>query len=167
MVTPRLDKFKQFNERISGYLEWIGISAFLLMVIVTTVDVIGAKLFTWRLLGAIDVVQLSQVIAISFAAACTLLAGRHVSVEFFVSTLPQRAQTIIENFVNFLGLSLFSLITWRLIVLGYSYQTSGEATATVYIPLFYFAYAAAVACIPVGLVFLTALIESLTKVSRR
>ncbi len=165
--TPRLDKFDKFNNRLSGWLEWVGISAFLLMVLVTVIDVVGAKLFTWRLLGAIDVVMLAQIITISFAAACTLLAGRHVSVEFFVTILPQRAQTIIESLVSFLGLSLFSLIIWRLVVLGYSYQTSGEATATVYIPLFFFAYAAAFACIPVSLMYLAELIKSLTGVREK
>ncbi len=162
--TARLDKFENFNYRLSGWLEWVGISGLLLMVLVTVIDVVGAKLFTWRLLGAIDVVMLAQIIAISFAAACTLIVGRHVSVEFFVSILPQRAQTIIGNLVSFLGLSLFSLIIWRLVVLGYSFQTSGETSATVDIPLHFFAYAAAIACIPVGLVFLTELVKSLTGV---
>ena len=162
--TVRLGKFEKFNGRLSGWLEWIGIAGLLLMVLATVIDVVGAKLFTWRLLGAIDIVMLAQIIAISFAAAATLIIGRHVSVEFFVSILPQRAQTIIEIFVSFLGLSLFSLITWRLVVLGYSYQTSGEATATIYIPLYFFAYAIAFACIPISLIYLVELGKSLTKV---
>ncbi len=162
--TARLGKFEKFNNRLIGWLEWVGISGLLLMVLSTVIDVVGAKLFTWRLLGAIDVVMLAQIIAISFAAACTLIAGRHISVEFFVTMLPQRAQTIIESLVSFLGLSLFSLITWRLIVLGYSFQTSGEATATIYIPLYFFAYAIAFACIPVSLIYLVELGKSLTRV---
>ncbi|MEE8419081.1 MAG: TRAP transporter small permease [Dehalococcoidales bacterium] len=162
--TARLGKFERFNHRLSGWLEWVGIAGLLLMVLATVIDVVGAKLFNWRLLGAIDIVMLSQIIAISFAAATTLLVGRHVSVEFFVSILPRLARTIIEVFVSFLGLSLFSLIIWRLIVLGYSYQSSGEATATVYIPLYFFAYAIAFACIPIALIYLVELGKSLTKV---
>jgi len=158
--TTWLGKFEKFNIRLIGWFEWLGIAGLLIMMLVTGIDVVGAKLFTWRLLGAIDIVMVSQVIAISFAAACALIVGRHVKVEFLVSRLPQRGQAIIESFVSILGLVLFVLIIWRLIVLGYSFQTSGEATATIYIPLYPFAYGIALACVPVCLVFITTLIKS-------
>ena len=172
--TTRLGRVEKFYSRLGGWFEWIGIAGLLLMVVITGIDVAGAKLlpflgdivgaelFPWRLLGAIDIVMLSQIVAIAFAAACTLIAGRHVRVEFIVTRLPQRAQAAIESIVSFLGLGLFVLIIWRLIVLGYSFQSSGEATGTIYIPLYFFAYGVAVASIPVCLVFLVNLVKSLT-----
>jgi len=165
--TTRLDKFERFNNRLSGWFEWIGIAGLLLVVLITGIDVVGGKLFTWRLLGAIDIVMVSQIVAIAFANAIALIVGRHVRVEFLVTRLPQRAQAIIDIIVNFLGLGLFILIIWRLIVLGYSFQTSGEYTATVYIPLYPFAYGIALASIPVCLVFLVGLLKSLAMVVKR
>ncbi|HJX03004.1 MAG TPA: TRAP transporter small permease [Dehalococcoidia bacterium] len=158
-----IDKLERFNNRLSGWFEWIGIAGFLLMVIITGIDVVGAKVFSWRLLGAIDIVMLSQILAIAFSAAIALIVGRHIRVEFLVNRLPRRTQAIIDSFINLLGLILFLLIIWRLVVLGYSFQTSGEATATIYVPLYPFAYGISLASVPVCLVFLVNLMKSLTK----
>ncbi|OGO42026.1 MAG: hypothetical protein A2137_00715 [Chloroflexi bacterium RBG_16_58_8] len=81
--------------------------------------------------------------------------------------LPRRIQAVINSIVYVLVLGLFSLIIWRLTVLGYRFQTSGESTATVYIPLYPFAYGIALASIPVCLVIFTELIKSVTRLVRR
>jgi hypothetical protein len=52
------------------------------------------------------------------------------------------------------------LIIWQLCALGYSFQTSGEYSATAHIPYYPFAYGIALAIIPVCLVFLQRLINS-------
>jgi TRAP-type C4-dicarboxylate transport system permease small subunit len=135
----------------------------LLMMAITCIDVVGAKVFLWRLLGAIDIVMLSQIVAVAFAASMSLILGRHIRVEFFVTRLPRRAQTVINSIVSLLGLGLFSVIIWRLCVLGHSFQTSGEYSATAYIPYYPFAYGIALASIPVCLVFLVEFLKSLTK----
>jgi len=162
-----LDKFEKFNRRLSGWFEWVGVAGLLLMMLITSIDVIGGKLFTWRLLGAIDIVMLSQIVAIAFAAAVVLILGRHIRVEFFVSRLPQRAQAVSDCIVLLLGLGLFSTIIWRLTVLGYTFQTSGVSTATIYIPLYPFAYGIALASIPIWLVLFHELLKALTAVVKR
>ena len=159
-----LEKFQRFSRLISGLMEWVGIVAYLLIMVITCVDVVGAKLFRIPVFGSIDMVMLAQLLAISFAASITLIVGRHVQVEFFALLLPKRLQVIIDCIVHLLGFALFLLIVWRLFVFGYSFQEGGEETATAYIPLFPFVYCAAVACIPVCLVFLHHFIESIIKV---
>ena len=134
-----------------------------LMMVITCIDVVGAKVFKWPLLGALDIVMLSQIVAISFAASMTLILGRHIQVEFLFNLLPRRAQAVIHSVVLLLGLGLFILIIWRLCVLGYSFQTSGEYSPTAYIRLYPFAYAIALASVPVCLVFLVEFLKSLTK----
>jgi len=158
-----LDKFEKFSHRLSNWCEWIGLAAMLLMMVITCIDVIGAKLFLSPLLGSIDIVMLAQAVAISFAAGMLLILDRHIRVEFFVKLLPQRARKIIDGIVLLLGLGLFIAIIWRLCVLGHSFQTSGEYSATAYIPLYPFAYGIALASIPVCLVLLVEFLKSLTK----
>ncbi len=158
-----LGKFERFNRRVSNWFEWLGLAGLLLMMVITCIDVVGAKVFLWRLLGAIDIVMLSQIVAIAFAASMALILGRHIRVEFFFSLLPRRAQAVINSCVLLLGLGLFSVIVWRLCVLGYSFQTSGEYSATAHIPLYPFAYGIALASIPVCLVLLLEFLKSLTK----
>jgi len=158
-----LDKFEKFNHRLSSWCEWLGLAAMLLIMVITCIDVLGAKLFLSPLLGAIDMVMLCQIVAISFSAAMALILGRHIQVEFFFNLLPRRTQTVVNSLVLLLSLGLFIVIIWRLCALGRSFQSSGEYSATAYIPLYPFAYAVAFACIPVCLILLLEFIKSLTK----
>ena len=157
-----LGKFDRFNRRLSGWCEWLGLAGLLLMMVITCIDVVGAKVFKSPLLGALDIVVLSQIVAISFAASMALILGRHIRVEFAFNLLPRRAQAVINSCVLLLGLGLFIVIIWRLCVLGHSFQTSGEYSATAYIPLYPFAYGIALASIPVCLVLLLEFLKSLT-----
>ncbi len=159
-----LDKF---NRRLSDWFEWIGLAGLMMMMAATCIDVVGAKVFNWRLFGAIDIVMLSQLVAIAFAASMALILGRHIRVEFFFNRLPRHVQAVINSVVLLLGLGLFMVIIWRLCVLGYSFQTSGEYSATAHIPYYPFAYGIAFASIPVCLVFLLEFFKSLTKVVQR
>ena len=133
------------------------------MMVVTCIDVVGSKVFRWPLPGSIDMVQLAQTVAIAFAASMALILGRHIRVEFFVDLLPRRVQAVINSVILLLGLGLFIVIIWRLCVLGYSFQTSGEYSMTAYIPYYPFAYGMALAFIPVCLVLLVKFLKSLTK----
>jgi len=162
-----LGKFEKFNRRLSGWFEWIGMAGLLLMMSITIIDVAGQKLFLLPILGAIDIVMLSQIVAIAFAVSMALIIGRHVQVEFFVARLPRRTQAVINSIVLLLGLGLFILIIWRLCVLGYSFQTTGEYSPTAHIPYYPFAYGIALASIPVCLVFLREFLSSLPRVVKR
>ena len=157
------DKFEKFSRRLSGWCEWLGLAALLVIMLITCIDVVGSKVFRSPLLGALDIVQLSQIVAISFAAGMTLILGRHIQVEFFYNILSRRAQAVLDSVVPLLSLALFIVIIWRLWVLGRSFHTTGEYTATAYIPLYPFAYAIALACIPVCLILLLEFFKSLTK----
>jgi TRAP-type C4-dicarboxylate transport system permease small subunit len=158
-----LDKFERFNRRLSDWFEWIGFAALLLIMVITCVDVVGAKLFKTPVLGSIDIVMLCQIVAISFAASMTQIAGRHIKVEFFLSRLPRRVQAVFNAIIPLLGLGLFIVVIWRVYVLGYSFQASGEYSMTIYIPYYPFAYGIAFACIPLCLVLLVEFLKSLTK----
>lgn len=160
-----LDKLEKYNTLVSKWFAWIGIVFLLVIMLVTGIDVIGGKIFRWRVLGAIDIVTMSQILAITFAVAMSLILGRHVSVEFVVRKFPQGLRRVVRIIVNLIGLALFVLIAWRLAVLGYTLQCTGEATATIYLPLYPFAYAISLSSIPVILVFLIRLIKSILKVT--
>src|SRR3990170_7017369 len=161
-----LEKFKRFNETVSGWAESIAFGAVLFMVALTCIDVLGSKLFRLPVPGSLDMMMLAQLIGISFAAAATLVHNRHVSVEFFVVLLPRRAQALIDCVVQLLCLGLFVLIVWRLFSHGYHLQTGGEQTPTIQVPIAPFFYAAALATVPVCLVFAQRLLSSIISVVR-
>ncbi len=162
-----LEKFEKFNRTVSGWAEWVGLFALLLIMGLTCVDVIGAKVFRAPVFGALDVVMLAQLVAISFTGAMALILGRHVQVEFFVPLLPKRLQVIVDCFVHFLGFAFFVLIVWRLFAYAHYLQIGGEESMTARIPLAPFTYGAAAACIPISLIFLQRFINSLIKVFKK
>lgn len=164
---PVFEKFDAFNRRISFLVEWIGLAGLLLMMLITCADVVGAKMFKLPVPGALDIVMISQLLAVSFAVAASLILGRHVEVEFFVPLLPKRLQAVIDGLVNLLCLALFAVICWRLIVHGYSMQTGNEVSPTIRIPLYIFAYGAALSCVPVFLVYVQRFITSMLRIFKK
>jgi TRAP-type C4-dicarboxylate transport system permease small subunit len=162
-----LDRYKKFNDRLSIWMEWVGLVAIMLMILITCVDVIGAKIFLRPVFGAIDIVMLAQLIAIAFAACATLLMGRHVQVEFFVMMLPQKLQAIVDAFIQLLGLGLFAVMAWQLFVYAHLLQITGEVSSTARIPLHFFAYAVALSMIPVCLILLRYFLKSIGLVVKK
>lgn len=158
-----LKKLEKINQQLSGWFEWIGIVALLIIMVVTFVDVVGAKIFTWRIPGAIDIVMVSQTVAIAFTAAMLLILGRHVRVTFIIDRLPKRAQAVIESIIHILELGLFILVVWRLFIFGYYMQTGGEGTMTIRIPLYPFGYGLGVALIPFCFVIILRLVNSIAR----
>jgi TRAP-type C4-dicarboxylate transport system permease small subunit len=163
----KLDRFKKLNTHVSSVFEGVGVVAFLLMMVITTVDVVGAKAFLTPLPGSLDTVMLAQLVAMSFAVAITLISGRHVAVEFFTPLLPKPMQKLAEVLVNALGLGLFILMLWHIGDYANQLMLDGETTPTIRVPLYPFAWGAALACIPVSLVYLHKLIQSLMELFKK
>jgi TRAP-type C4-dicarboxylate transport system permease small subunit len=158
-----LEKVEKLNHWVIHKIEWIGFAGLLVMMFITCIDVVGAKVFLHPIRGALDTVEIAQLIAISFAAAAALICGRHIEVEFFVVLLPRRVQSCIAFMVHGLGFALFAVIVWRLAQHGYHLQAGGEVSPTARIPLFPFTYAAAFACIPVCTALLVKAIHSFSR----
>jgi len=162
-----LEKFEKFNHKISMGIEWVGLAALLLMMVITTLDVLGTKLFLVPVFGALDIMMIAQLVAMTFAAGATLIVGLHVTVEFFVPLLPARLQDLIDCIIYLLGLILFVLVVWRLCLYSYDLQIEGEVSSTARIPFYPFAYGATLACIPVCLIYACYFLKSLLKVFKR
>lgn len=162
-----LKELESIIHSLSAWFERIGIVGILVMLGVTCVDVIGTKCFRSPIHGAIDIVMFSQVVAIAFAITFAQILGTHVRVEFFFSKLSASTQAVIDSVINLILFSLFTLIVWRIYVLGHSLQIAREVSATLFVPLHPFVYGIAIACIPMCLVFLFGFLNSLMRVIKR
>jgi TRAP-type C4-dicarboxylate transport system permease small subunit len=161
-----LDKFERFNASLSAASEAVALAAVVFMVLLTCVDVLGAKLFLRPVPGSLDMMMLAQLVAVTFAAAATLLAGRHVAVDFFVALLPERSQARLALLVELAALVLFGVIAWRLFAQAFDLQASHEVSPTAAIPLAPFAYAAALAIVPVCLVLVQRVLVHFHRLAR-
>ena len=143
-----VDKIQGLNRSVSAAIESIGILALLLIMAITCVDVIGAKLFLRPVPGALDIVMLAQTVAVSFCVAATLSAGGHVSVEIFLMHMPPIPKRITTILIEGLSLFLFVLIVWQLALYGHELRLEGEVSPTSRIPLYPFAYGIALGALP-------------------
>ena len=159
-----LEKFHRFNIVINFSVEWIGIIAFVFMMLLTTVDVVGAKIFLFPIPGALDLMMLAQLVALSFALGASYLANRHVEVEFFTPLLPLLVQRLVAVIVKFFVFLLFVLMTWRMFVYGFDLKVYTEVSPTIRIPLYPFAYAATIAFIPATIASLAKFLQSIVEV---
>jgi len=139
-----LAKFDNVNRKIGLALEGIGLAAMIIMVFITTLDVVGAKLFLRPVFGALDAVMVLQLVAIAFAATITLLTGRHIEVEFLAVLFPEIVQAVID------------LLQIRM-----------ETTPTARVPLHFFAYGAAIAFIPVCLAYVSIVIKCIRRIMKK
>jgi TRAP-type C4-dicarboxylate transport system permease small subunit len=160
-------RFGHIIQLMSRATSVIGIFSLVALIALTTVDVVGSKFFTWSIPGYIGVIELAQLAAISFAMAITMLMGQHIKVEILLHRIPERMQAIVSSFVYFLCFAVTILIIWRLIVLGMSYHASGEVVDQIKIPLYPFPYAVALAFLPVSLILLHQLGNSLSRTVRK
>jgi TRAP-type C4-dicarboxylate transport system permease small subunit len=150
--------------KLNVYIECVGIIAFVFMMLLTTVDVIGAKIFLYPIPGALDIMELAQLVALSFALGASYIARRHVEVEFFTPLLPERLQRIVAVVIKFFVFTLFVLMTWRMFVYGFDLKTYTEVSPTIRLPLYPFAYAATIAFIPATLASLAKFYQSIVEV---
>jgi TRAP-type C4-dicarboxylate transport system permease small subunit len=162
-----IERFERYIATLSDWLAWVGFAGLLLMMVITCADVIGAKIFLRPVFGAIDIVILSQQVAMAFAVSATLIYGRHVQVEFFMNFLPARLRALTDTLMYLLCLALFAVIIWRLIVYGYMVQVGAETSSTARIPLYPFAYGIAFACIPISLSFILNALKSILTVAHK
>jgi TRAP-type C4-dicarboxylate transport system permease small subunit len=161
-----LTKFDSFNRKVSMALEGIGLAAMIIMVFITTVDVIGAKVLLRPIFGALDAVMLLQLVAITFAASITLITGRHIEVEFLTNLFPKTLQHIVDFFVKLLCLALFVALAWYMLVYAHHLQMRMETTPTARISLYPFAYGAAIALILVCLSYASLVIKCFQRMIR-
>jgi TRAP-type C4-dicarboxylate transport system permease small subunit len=156
----------QLDRVIRGFsrsLEWVGVIGILLMFLVNFIDVVGAKLFRWPFPGSVEIISFSQIVAVAPAIAFTLILGRHIRVEFIIDRFPKRIRAAITSISSFFSLILFVLLLWQSFLYGESLQKAGEIGSTSHLPLYPFAYLIALCSIPVCLVFLMEILQSLAE----
>jgi TRAP-type C4-dicarboxylate transport system permease small subunit len=105
------------------------------MILLTVADVI-LRSARAPIVGTYEIVGLLCAILISFAIPFTTWKRGHIRVDFFVEMLSPMARKIVNVVAKCLGIALFVLIGWNLIVFGIDLAKAGEVTPTRHIPFY-------------------------------
>lgn len=158
--------FEKVIHRLSRWLNWVAAGAIVVMMLLVCLNII-TRLFGQPILGTFEVAGFLGAIVVAFALAYTSVVRGHVAVGIVVSRLPQRTQAIIDSITSFLGIGVFSLMTWQGVKYGTRLWDVGEVSPTLEFPFFPIAYAIAACCAVVGLVLLLDLFKSLAQAVRK
>jgi TRAP-type C4-dicarboxylate transport system permease small subunit len=151
---PAENRFERFVKQWAKWSSFVAYVGCALMLILSVIDIVGAKLFRWPLPGGVDAIGLLAVLVAALPLASTELTGGHVRLDLGLAFLPKRIKTICQRVGNVFSLILFIFLIVSSFKYGVAMQTTGEASMTVAIPFAPFVFAIVLACLPVLLVLL-------------
>lgn len=134
-----------FISKISRWMNAIAAVALGFMILLTVSDVV-LRYFKKPIIGTYEMVGLSGAVIIGFALPFTSLMRGHVNVDFLTLKLSQKGQKISSSITKTLGIVLFLIIGWNLIVLGIDFHKVGEVTPTRHLPIYPVLYGVGVCC---------------------
>lgn len=135
-----------------------------MMMILTVADVIGRKLFSHSVTGAVELTEFMLVILIFFSLAQTEARDGHVKVDLILSQFGERVQAVVDMTTQFVGFLLCGLISWSTLIYAGKMRVSGEVSQDLWLPKYPFVYVVALGCGILALALLTKFLVALKKV---
>jgi TRAP-type C4-dicarboxylate transport system permease small subunit len=154
----RLDNLLNLTCKI---VNGVGVSFQAIMMGFISADVILRKFFNMPITGSIDIAKLMLVVAVFFGIAYTQVEEGHVNITLLTERFPKRVQAVIDSCVYFIGLGLFSVMTWQTVLAAIDLKANGTTTTVLPIPIYPFYFVVALGCALLSLVLLSCFIKSL------
>jgi TRAP-type C4-dicarboxylate transport system permease small subunit len=131
--------------KISKGLSSIAAVMLAFMILLTVADVV-LRSARAPIVGTYEIVGLLSAVLIGFSIPFTTWIRGHIRVDFFLMQLPPAARSIVNIAAKCLGIGLFLLIGWNLIVFGMDLAKAGEVTPTRHIPFYPVLYGIGASC---------------------
>ena len=130
--------------RLSRWMNVISGVALVFMILLTVADVI-LRSFRAPVVGTFELVAFSGAVVIGFSLPFTSWLKGHICVDFLILELSPKARRIMTIFTRCLGIGLFLVISWNLLVLGMELYESGEVSPTLHVPFYLVVYGIGIA----------------------
>ena len=134
-----MERLLQIVSRMNKVVGIVTKCSLAFIVLITVADVI-LRSFRRPIVGTYELVAFSGAVAIGFSIPLTSWAKGHIQVDFFIMKLSQRTRKIINTLTKSLGIGLFLLIGWNVIILGNDLRKAGEVSFTLEFPFYIVAY---------------------------
>lgn len=131
--------------KLSKILNSISSFALVAIMVLTCADVV-LRIFKRPITGTYEIVGLLGAVVIGFGIPITSWIRGHIYVDFLTQKLPQERRNVVNIFTRLLGIGLFFIAGWNLIIVGMDLYHTGEVTLTRQLPFYPVAYGLAVSC---------------------
>lgn len=131
----------------------------LAMMGITCLDVVG-NMFGHPVLGAEELVSLLAALLLAFALPVAEMKKAHIGIDILYRKLPLGARKVNDCLVSLLGMIFFACAAWQCFLYGRELQQSGQVSATLEIPIFWFLDVLSLCCLVLVVVIFFQLIKS-------
>jgi TRAP-type transport system small permease protein len=145
------------TKTLSRYMYWISGVALACLMLLTVSDVI-LRVFNRPIAGVYDLTMLLGGVIIGLAIPFSTWKGAHVYMGFFIEAVPESWRKVILPITYGLGIFLFLLLGWRLLMYGARLYEQNELSLTVHIPLYPVVLGIGVSCLINSLILLEQLV---------
>ncbi len=141
-------------------LSYIGTSFLIVLVGLSTTDVVLRYFFNRPIPGTIEIIELTMVVLVFSSVAYTHVTNSHVRVEILSGVLKPSGKLILESIAGFNSIVVLLLVIWRSAV--FAFETP-DVTMILGIPVAPFAALVPLSCILMLLLFVRDYLEILAK----
>jgi TRAP-type transport system small permease protein len=152
---------RTLNEKagvVSAFMGRLGSAALVIMMLLTTVDVIGRQ-FNHPVLGALELTEYLVLIVILSMLSYTQKEKGHVNVDMLIRHFSPRAQAVVDIITNLLCLALMILITYKGFEYALDSMEAGESSPNLSIPKYPLAFFMVLCTAALALEYLRGLID--------
>ena len=132
-------------KKINLYLSFIGGAAFMFMMLLTIADVILRE-FRCPIVGTYELVGYSAAVVLGFSLPYTTSLKSHVIVDFLLIKLSGKVQNALLIITRCLGIFLFIMMGYNLLLMGIDYYRSGEVSPTLRVPFYPIMFGIGICC---------------------
>jgi TRAP-type C4-dicarboxylate transport system permease small subunit len=155
---------KKLLNSISGRMsQWMEIAAGIVLIAVMLLigsDIIG-RIFGYPIPGTYEMVSLAGGLVLGLALPATSRAREHVSADLLLGKLTEKARYFLWMGTRLIGIGMFLLAGYGMVMMGVRLKTAGEVTAVLALPFYHVAYAIGGAFSIQALVLLSQMYESM------
>jgi len=159
-----LNIFNTLNRYFVFILKHLAIWILTSMMLLTAADVCLRYVFNSPVTGSFELVEFMMALIVPFSIVFCARERAHIHVDILLEHLPEGARSFFIFLGNILSLFLFVLITWQACIYIIEQYQSKLTSAVLYIPVYPFICALAVAFAILSLLLLAELINYLTRI---
>ena len=156
--------FESWIYPISRVMNRVGSVALFAMMFLTIADVFLRKVFSWSILGTVEVTEFLLLILVFFALAQTEVLNGHVKVDLVMGRFSERTQAAADMITQLICFLMFGLFTWSALVYSGKMREVAEVSQDLWLPMYPFVYVVVVGCAILSLSLLIKFFMALAKI---
>ena len=158
----KMEAFKRFNEKWAKWFNWVAMFMVAALLSLTVIDIIGSKL-RMPIPGGYDITGFILLLVCAFGIAQAEVRGRHIRIDIFLLRFPERIKGVFGVFSNTISAAIIALLVLTSVQYGFYTYNFRVVTLDLLMPHFPFVFVIALGCVPLVLVLIQEIFESIKK----